>query len=579
MPIPEGPAVPRFGKWRLALVILFIITLLAAILFLFVLPRIPAVRSWRSEQLAREAIKAMETGDWPLAQTKTIASFQLDPKNPAALRSAAKLNMAAGMPQALIFYRALVATGHATGEDRIHYSEALLREASYSAFLQEIAEAGKQLPDDPRIQLLLANYAFSAGDWSAVGKILTPLLSSATLPLSLKTPAAEMLLAVPVPESRRLAAEWVLGISSTKNPDSARLLDTLLSTSDIPQDLRNRATTAVEKIPGRRFEGRIQSATAHLRAHPGDREQVFQSLLKEANSPDDRRALASFFVRTGENQRALDLLPLATARTRKDSFLVWLDATAGLGRWDDVLNALKSGTVPLEPALYNLFVARCQEALGRQDVAESYFERAAETPTEDRALLFYLAGYFNQQHRLPLAEIVLRRLAGDPLASRKAYESLVNLHRIRGNSKELLDVLEEMTERWPKDPAVANDVNYLLLLQERDIARTLERSRRLLEENPGLFPLKITHALALLRTGRATEGLELFANSEIQFGQLLPGQKAVFAALLKANGREDTAEAVRNGLKNSALLPEENALIAEPNHTDTPSATSTRQAR
>ena len=226
-----------------------------------------------------------------------------------------------------------------------------------------------------------------------------------------------------------------------------------------------------------------------------------------------------------------------------------------------MLNVLRSGETPLEPALRDLYIARCYEAMGQNGQANAFFERAARTPTEDRELLFYLAGYFNQRGQIALAEIVLGRLSRDAVASRAAFEALVNLYRSRGDTRKLSDTLEDMTRRWPKDPAVLNDRNYLLLLQNRDIAQTLERSRTLALGSPDLFPLKMTYALALLRSGRAAEGLNVFKDSPIQLAQLLPNQKAIFAALLAANGRKADAASVVSSFNPAALLPEERQLL------------------
>ena len=120
-----------------------------------------------------------------------------------------------------------------------------------------------------------------------------------------------------------------------------------------------------------------------------------------------------------------------------------------------------------------------------------------------------------------------------------------------------------MAKRWPKDPAVLNDRNYLLLLQDRNVAQALEKSRNLARENPGLFPLKMTYALALLRSGRAEEGLNVFQNSPVQLVQLLPHQKAIFAALLAANGKREAATSIVSALSPAGLLPEERQLLLD----------------
>jgi hypothetical protein len=550
---------PGLRAWHVAAAIAAT-ALLALVAILFVLPRFSFFREWRSGQIAREAELAMDSADWARAHAKTIAAFQLAPENPAALRAAARLNAAAGMPQALGFYRTLLATGKATGDDYLHYSDSLLRSGSYPPFLAAVSEASNRLPDDPRVQLLLARYALAANDWPAAEKILSGIMGSARAKASDRSLAAQILLSVPLPSARTAAAKWLLDNPPDGKPDP-KLLDAILATPGVPEDLLHRAASAVESLPGRNFEGRIETAASTIRANPDERDEVFDRLTRDAKTLDEKRLLASFFVRMKENQRALSLLPLMTARTRRDLFLVWLDASAGLGRWDDIINLLKSSQNPLEPALRELYIARCHEALGQEKLAEIGFERAAKTPTEDRDLLFYLAGYFNQRNRPGLAELVLRRLTSDPLAARSAYEALLNIERLRGDSAGLLGILEEMHRRWPKDPAVSNDRNYLLLLTGRDISRTLERARVLEQENPDLFPLKMTRALALLRAGSAAEGLGIFEKSNVQFGQLLPGQKAVFSALLDANGMSEAAASVRAGIAPGTLLPEEKALL------------------
>lgn len=550
----------RFGKWRPLLLISITLVLVIGGLGLFVLPRLTMVKSWRSDQLARQAMAAMDSAEWTRAYQKSTAALQLGRQNPEALRAAARLNSAAGLPLALTFHRELLATGQASATDYLRYSDALLQAGLYSAFLKVMAETEPQLPGDPRVKLLLARYASATGDWPSASPLLREILSSPQASPADQALAARVLLSLPIPEGHRPAAEWLLENLTGNEADSSPL-EAILATPQLPDDLRNRASAAIEKIPGRHFEGRIAIATTRLRAHPENKEQVFRELEQKVKTPEDQRALASFFVQAGENQRALDLLPLSLARTRKDFFLVWLDAAAGLGKWEEVLQTLKSPSIPLEPALRDLFRARCHEALGEKSAADTWYEQAARTPTEDNTILFYLAGYFNQQNRFPLAVTVLKRLTSDPLASRTAYQSLINLYRLRGDSEALRQILADMHQRWPQDAAVSNDLNYLNLLLKHDLASTLEKSSRLNSENPDLFPLKITYALALLRADRAEEGLQVFEGSDIQLGQLLPGQKVIFSALLQANGMTDAALSARSALDPTLLLSEERALI------------------
>ena len=528
---------------------------------LLILPRVPAFKKWRSDRLAQEAGKAMDSGEWASAQSKVIAAYQLEPGSAPALRAAARLNAAAGLPEALAFYRKLLASGGATGDDYISYADILLRFGSYQVFQQVLGEAEKRLPKDVRIQLLLARYALVAGDATEASRNLRAVMASFAPTQNQRVEASLLMLALPEAGDRRSGAEALCRIAERDPSGGRKLLAAVLGAPGTPDDVRERAAAILKKLPGNSFDGRAESALAMIRLHPERRKEALDELARDAKTPDERRVVASLFVRLGENERALDFAPLIAARSRRDLFLIWLDAKAGLGRWDDVLNVLRSGETPLEPALRDLYIARCYEAMGQEMQASSFFERAARTPTEDRELLFYLAGYFSQRGRIAMAEIVLGRLSRDAIASRSAFEALVNLYRSRGDTRKLTETFEDMAKRWPKDAAVLNDRNYLLLLQERDIAQALERSRNLSRENPDLFPLKMTYALALLRSGRADEGLKVFQNSPVQLAQLLPQQKAIFAALLAANGKRDAASSVAASLNPAALLPEERRLL------------------
>ena len=528
---------------------------------LLILPRLPAFKNWRSDRLALEAEKAMDSGDWASAQNKVIAAYQLEPGLAPALRAAARLNAAAGLPEAIVFYRKLIASKGAVNEDYVNYADVLLRFGSYQLFQDIIGEASKRLPKDVRIQLLLSRYALVAGDGTAASRYLKEVLASLSLSQNQRAEAALLMISLPDAGDRRAGAESLCRIAMGDPKSARKLLAAVLGEKGTPDDVRERAAAMLKNLPGNSFEGRTESALSMIQVHPDRRKEILNDLTRDAKTPDERREVASLLVRLGENERALDFAPLIEARSRRDLFLIWLDAKSGLGQWDDVLNILRSGETPLEPALRDLYIARCYEALGQEGQAGAFFERAARTPTEDRELLFYLAGYFSQRDRIPMAVIVLDRLSRDAIASRSAFESLVNIYRSRGNTTKLAETLEAMAKRWPKDAAVLNDRNYLRLLQDRDIAQTLERCRVLASENPDLFPLKMTYALALLRANHAAEGLKVFQNSPVQLSQLLPQQKAIFAALLAANGKADAAASIVSTLNPEALLPAERKLL------------------
>jgi hypothetical protein len=72
---------------------------------------------------------------------------------------------------------------------------------------------------------------------------------------------------------------------------------------------------------------------------------------------------------------------------------------------------------------------------------------------------------------------------------------------------------------------------------------------------------RFTHALALLREGRAGDALGVFHDIDIFVDQLSPGDKAIAIALWEANGMNSNANSLRRSLDPALLEKGEYALI------------------
>jgi tetratricopeptide (TPR) repeat protein len=366
---------------------------------------------------------------------------------------------------------------------------------------------------------------------------------------------------MPASEDRGLGATWMIEHPEYPTPDD---FAAIVQNRELPEDLKRRAVQVWESHLKAAEESGSFQPRIHFIQWTSPRDEIptkLETLRNEVKTEDDRRALASAFLNAGNPREALEILPLRQAVARKDLFLVWLDAMAATGAWDEIRDVLLSGNIPLEPGLTSLYLGRCYEASGNASAASLQYDNAARFITKDQDLLFYIAGYFHRWQRPQMAEFVLRRLTGDPQSSRMAYEALLNIHRANRDEEKMFEVLNEMHERWPQDLAVANDRNYLSLLLDQKIARTLESSRKLAIEHPELFPLQITHSLALLKSGRRADALKVFESSNVQLRQLLPFQKAVFATVLRANGKEAVGEQIWRQIDPSVLLPREQALF------------------
>jgi len=551
------------------LLILGIVAILALLLFaaLFVAPRVPAVKSWRADHIASRSLEAMDQRNWDEAQNLVASAFQLSPAGLKPLQAAARLNAAAYHPQTLAFFQSLVKHPDADEEDWLDYAESSLRFGSLSTFDEILPELQRRLPGDPRVRRLEGRRAILGGETQQGIELLRQVVDTSA------TPSARLEYAMAQLESRNIATRQEalreLQEVGANSPELAGDAYTaILSQAGISPEERLSAISSLESIEGGNFSRRVQLAGERITLDPPSTDQVLAGLQRDATTSDEKIELARLLVRLGREKQALDLVSLALARGSRAGFLVWLDATAGLGRWQEVLDVVESSPLPIEPILAKLYAGRALQELGKEAEAATAFRMAVTMPTEDYTLLFYLAGYLHQVGRLSDAELVLKRLERSPQAGRFAAEALVNIYRTNRDSERLLNQLSEISRRWPDDVAARNDTNYLNLLLDRNLATSIHAAKVLSEENPALFPLQISRALALAKNNQPDEALSVFERSQIQLDQLLPFQRAIFAGLLRRNGMSEAADGVIASIPSPEnLLPEEQqfaGMLVEP---------------
>src|SRR4029077_1802095 len=124
-------------------------------------------------------------------------------------------------------------------------------------------------------------------------------------------------------------------------------------------------------------------------------------------------------------QRAIDSIPLEKAVQSSDLFLQHLDALAGLGRWKEVEQQLRSGRFPLEPFLEAMYLARCNSQLGEQTASANNWQRALEAAAGDVRKLITLAQYAEQNNNTEIAEAAYNGAAAAAPKLRMVLASMV----------------------------------------------------------------------------------------------------------------------------------------------------------
>ena len=132
---------------------------------------------------------------------------------------------------------------------------------------------------------------------------------------------------------------------------------------------------AAENHPHADAALKVRAWSLRLAAKPGKRVEIAQELFdhfKNSPSPALRLEAARWLNQRGMHRLALDIAEPSKIES-EDWLMLYLDAVAALGDWEQVFHTLTAaGDLPLPPAVRKLFELRVALKTGRQpDLTES----------------------------------------------------------------------------------------------------------------------------------------------------------------------------------------------------------------
>ncbi|HTC77758.1 MAG TPA: hypothetical protein VK657_04035, partial [Terriglobales bacterium] len=273
-------------------------------------------------------------------------------------------------------------------------------------------------------------------------------------------------------------------------------------------------------------------------------------------------ALAGWLNKIGRPAKTLEVLPEARASQRQDLSLQYINALAGLQRWNEIKDLLMSERFPIEPMFQHVYLAAAQKQLGSATGATNEWQRALEAAKTPEKLMA-LAQYAEQNSTNDSADAAYSAAIKVEPKTRGAYDGRLRLALAAGHTAEAQKIAAEIAQVWPDDTAARNQDAYLRLLlgASNGAAEAAEREADILvKKQPFNWLVRATLGLARLRLGKNKEALAAIREPRVT-GVEPPGPLAVRAAILAANGYEDGARNDARLVSAKPLLPEERALI------------------
>jgi len=210
-------------------------------------------------------------------------------------------------------------------------------------------------------------------------------------------------------------------------------------------------------------------------------------------------------------------------------------------------------------------------AASRSNTAEPDTESASTTTKtppashlaagQDPAKLWFQFQYLEKLGLTAYAKRTLLALKKTESSSKPVYLALLRILELEGKLSSLIELVREMTQKFPSDLEPQNDLAYLQLLANQDLIHSSAIAEKLVSANPDWLSFRTTLALAYLRHSEPEKAAQVYAGLKIDWPKAPPAWRAVHAAVLAASGNRSEAQVRAKEIPISRLRREELMLI------------------
>lgn len=521
------------------------------------------VKNRQSHRLVDSGMQYLRDNKPDEAKMAFETALRLNPSNSSALRMLARVQQGTGLGDAsLLTWQKLAESGSMNLEDLSSY--ALLAAARKDwALAMRLADAVAR-GGNPTLRHLLRAELFSSEGKTAEAEEELRLAAEVDETGNGKSLLADFLIrnrlnAETAPEIRDLLRE----LSARPDGAGARALSSAISTGLVPANELPGWIAALRAHPEKTPRMLLLADAAELAARPDDRDRILSSLASRVEAADigDRIAAIQWLTSLGAHRQAIDLLTADEAASDAMALSLWMDAHAALGEWDPILALLSRQELPIPAFLQNLYRGRALKMSGNDEEGALLLRQAlAEAKASDRPeVLPQTAAYFGLAGEDALLDQCVLEILNRPDIAEDALRTTIAALQRRRDANALLRIYELAlaNPRFADNLTLLNDRDYLRIILdiETDKGEIALRS----SANPRDFAFRITAALALLKSGKAAEALQLLDDCEpdVHVATLPPYQKAVVASALASNSRQREALAVASSVPPGFLSSQE----------------------
>jgi hypothetical protein len=535
--------------------IAFIALLLAALLVLRSTYR--WLKAKRADSLAAKAEQFVQQKNLLEAANTYRAALQLDPLGYRPLQGAARLATRLSHAEAVGLWDQVVRLPQATGADREERAAALLQAGELPAAARAIDELLKQNPDTNAL-VFASCYSERTGNSARALEYARIAVKRTPRDEIAQTRLAEVL-ATSFKTDERAEAREILWAVAAKN-DAARksAIESLARSPDLTPKEQTKILDQLHTVDPFTITDAFLAADLRLKMQPENAALIYDEIVASWGA----KAKLEVAQWLNAHQQFDRVLSLAESREgRPQLLLARLDALAAEQRWDEIDTMLSRTDLTFDPMVIEAFRARLGLARHSSLDAEMHWNKAIALAGNEPAKLRWLATFAERSGADEIALHTFQRLARSPTDASLALAGQQRLVAKMHDISVARTIAEKTLALHPADPNAQNRVAYYNLLLGKDVRANGTKAKELVAKYPDRLEFRVTAALALLRQQDPASALAQFQGPPIDWAKTPPSWRAVYAAALRENEREEAAHEIIETIPMDKLSSEERVLI------------------
>jgi tetratricopeptide (TPR) repeat protein len=539
-------------------------------------------QGWRARDLAGKALESFEQANYRAAWLQMNSARGLRPDDPAVLRAAAVIESRFGMPTAMDYWDRLAERRELSPEDleeRGRSAAALGNDEQFGRALADLDAAGN-VPAAGRLRTVRS---LARGNMDraieearrAVAATDDPTLKLDLARLLLRRHVDRLAIAPQDDESQRIAKEMFAIIDSLQGTSVGEEALAFGLTFLLPgRENQERWANLAMKNASVLNPALLPAATVMVDLGKAKPEELHGTLrpIFDAAPLDRRAAFVAWLSRQGMPREALTLITAQEAGEGVDAFLARTAALAKMNNWSAVIETADAGgNIPLSVRLVTKARAEYSMRQQAQSGAKSLADALRAAAREGTLPTIVAAG--DEMGGQEAVDATLVELCGDPGAADAVFRLTRDRLSRRGPPAQplLAEAHARAMAAAPNAVSVQDYARYVKLLTPLDedateeetaaLAVSPEETAQAIAATPADPAVRATHALALLKAGRAQEAVGAFDDLTVFFGRVPPGQQAVICRVLAEAGQSETAQKAAQVIDRKYLTEQESRVL------------------